>query len=91
MGLEPNIPLLEKEVSYIRGPRHITVKLKELVGVEGIEPSPGLAEYGFTVRCDLSQYSPHTRRKMVQGDGFKPPTSRLSGERSNQAELTLDG
>jgi hypothetical protein len=24
------------------------------VGKEGIEPSPGLAEYGFTVRCNLT-------------------------------------
>lgn len=32
-----------------------------MVCQEGIEPSPGRAEYGFTVRCNLSQYLPLTQ------------------------------
>lgn len=54
----------------------------QLVGEEGVEPSPCLADSGFTVRGDLSHYSPHTHKaftakSLARQEGFEPPTKGL--------------
>lgn len=58
-------PLLKPKVllaSVRRVPRPVSPCRGRMYGCmvdqDGIEPSLGLAEYGFTVRCNLSQYLP---------------------------------